>query len=145
MMIRKFLAGLFLLSVYGTARSQGRVTVQVNNFENNKGSCIVCLYNKAGEFTDKGKPVACSTVSIANRAATAAFSTVPTGAYAVLVIHDANNNRKFDTNFMGIPKEGYGASQNKLPFAAAPRFAENKFLVDENTAIHCNIRLRYIF
>lgn len=127
------------------ARSQGRVAVQVTQFDSNKGRCIICLYNSAGEFTDKGQPVQCATVGIANKTTTTVFENVLPGNYAVLVIHDANNNRKFDTNFLGIPKEGYGASGNKLPFAAAPRFEENKFAVKEGATTESTIRLRYIF
>lgn len=145
MMIKMFLAGLLFCSVSFPAWSQGRVNVNISNFENNKGGCIVCLYNNAKDFSDKGTPVACTTVTVANQAATVVFEKVQPGTYAVMVIHDANNNRKFDTNFMGIPKEGYGASQNKLPFAAAPKFNENKFAVTEGTQVNCHIRLRYIF
>jgi uncharacterized protein (DUF2141 family) len=47
-----------------------------------------------------------------------------------------------DTNFLGIPKEGYGASKNKLPFASAPTFADNKFDVGANNTINIEIRLR---
>ena len=73
------------------------------------------------------------------------FENVPVGNYAVSVIHDANSNNKFDTNFMGIPTEGYGASQNKLPFAAAPKFDANKFSVAGNATTMVTIKLRYLF
>ena len=128
-----------------TLFAQNRVNVHITNFENNKGSCIVCLYDKASEFNDKGKPVQCTTVNISNKLTKAAFDNVAPGMYAVMVIHDANNNRKFDTNFLGIPKEGYGASKNKLPFAAAPKFDDNKFAVTDGSQTECVIRLRYIF
>lgn len=47
-----------------------------------------------------------------------------------------------DKNFLGIPKEGYGASKNKLPFASAPDFDDNKFQVLQNTITNLTIRLR---
>ena len=124
---------------------QNKVIVNVNAFENNKGVCIICLYDNEKAFAGKGSPVKCATVSISNKSASTSFENVPEGAYAVSVIHDANNNKKFDTNFLGIPTEGYGASQNKLPFAAAPKFEANKFAVTENSTITSNIKLRYIF
>lgn len=117
----------------------------MTKFENNRGSCIVCLYNNARAFAGKGAPVACNTVSIANRTAAVQFDNLPEGTYAVSVIHDANDNKKFDTNFLGIPKEGYGASQNRLPFAAAPKFDDNKFTVAAGGIATSNIELRYVF
>ena len=144
-MIKMVLATLFLVFCSLQSWSQGKINVQVTNFSNNKGSCMICLYNSAKEFSDKGKPVECQTVPVANKTTAAVFTNVAPGAYAIMVIHDANNNRKFDTNFVGIPKEGYGASQNKLPFAGAPRFEDNKFLVTDQSVNHSNIKLRYIF
>ena len=133
----------FLLSA--SARAQNKIVVNVSNFENNKGVCIVCLYDNAKAFAGKGEPIKCATVAVANKAATASFEDVGDGTYAVSVIHDANSNKKFDTNFLGIPTEGYGASQNKLPFAAAPKFNENKFTIGANTTTTTNIKLRYLF
>jgi uncharacterized protein (DUF2141 family) len=142
MKIFAFTALLFFGKV---SHAQNKIVVQVTNFSNNKGSCIVCLYDNAKAYAGKGDPLKCTTVSIANKTATANFDEVAEGTYAISVIHDANNNKKFDTNFLGIPTEGYGASQNKLPFAAAPKFDENKFSVSSNSVISSNIKLRYIF
>ena len=144
-MIRKLFTGVCLTILSLPVLSQGKINVQIGKFENNKGSCIVCLYDKAGDFSDKGKPLACTTVVISNKKTNAVFENITPGTYAILVIHDANNNQKFDTNFLGIPKEGYGASRNKLPMAAAPKFAENSFSLADGATIDCSIRLRYIF
>jgi len=35
---------------------------------------------------------------------------IPPGTYAIACYHDENDNGKLDTNFLGIPKEGTGAS-----------------------------------
>ena len=134
---------VLLISVQAAA--QNKINVQVSNFTNNKGVCIVCLYNNAQAYAGKGDPLRCLTVAVANKAATASFEEIPEGNYAISVIHDANNNKKFDKNFLGIPTEGYGASQNKLPFAAAPKFDENKFTVTANSTTTSHIKLRYIF
>jgi uncharacterized protein (DUF2141 family) len=143
--IKMVLAFVLPLFYFSPVFSQAKISVQVTNFSNNKGSCIICLYNSAAEFADNGTPVACATVAVNNKTTTTSFTNVAPGTYAILVIHDANNNRKFDTNFLGIPKEGYGASGNKLPFAAAPKFEDNKFTVTDGAALQSNIKLRYIF
>ena len=139
-------AVFFYLSFFVSAvAAQNKIVVQVSNFENNKGSCIICLYNNASSFAGKGTPVRCETVGVYNKTASVTFENIVEGNYAISVIHDANNNKKFDTNFLGIPTEGYGASQNKLPFAAAPKFDANKFTVTPNSTTTTNIELRYIF
>jgi uncharacterized protein (DUF2141 family) len=132
---------LFFICRQGAA--QNRLEVSITNFENNKGVCRACIFNSEESFVAQ-KPLACVLSNVGNRTAQAVFTGVPDGTYALFVIHDANNNGKMDKNFLGIPKEGYGASKNKLPFAAAPKFEANKFTINGNTTLTIAIRLRNI-
>lgn len=52
------------------------------------------------------------------------FADVPTGAYAVAIVHDTNGNGRVDTNFVGLPTEQWGVSRNVRPGLRAPRFDE---------------------
>lgn len=138
------LLSCILFLCVGNAGAQAKIVVNVSNFRNDKGMCLVALYDNALAFAGKGTPVRTLKVSIANKASQVTIDDVQAGTYAVSVIHDANGNRRFDTNFIGIPTEGYGASQNKLPFASAPKFDANKFSVTDNSTTVINIRLRYL-
>lgn len=121
--------------------SQGRITATVTNFEGNKGVCRACLFASEEAF-EKSKALQCVEATVANRRAQVTFSSVPQGTYALFVFHDRNRNNRMDKNLLGIPSEGYGASRNRLPFAAAPRFADNKFSVQDNTTVSLSVRLR---
>ncbi|RYY41146.1 MAG: DUF2141 domain-containing protein [Chitinophagaceae bacterium] len=138
--------GIFLLLssvLCGTARAQGRIVAQITNIRNDKGVCRVCLFDKADAFKGKeGTPLQCREVGIRNGRAEAVFTDLPQGNYAVFAFHDANNNNKFDTNFLGIPKEGYGASRNHLPFAAAPGFEDNKVFLPAGHEVRLAMRFR---
>ena len=129
----------------GRAWGQNTVSATVTGFENNKGSCRACLYNSAEAFNGNGAAVQCVQAGISGNKAFISFTNVAAGTYAISVFHDANNNNKFDTNFLGIPKEGYGASKNDLPFASAPRFPANKFEVKDKVSTNLSIKLRYLF
>jgi uncharacterized protein (DUF2141 family) len=124
------------------AKSQNKIVGKVSGLENNKGVCRACLFANEASFNGHDKPVACVTVPVQNKTAQIVFDHVPAGTYAVSVFHDANNNNKMDKNFLGIPKEGYGASLNKLPFASAPNFKDNKFTLKENSNATLNIKIR---
>jgi uncharacterized protein (DUF2141 family) len=130
-----------LLSV--VALSQGGVVAEISNIRNDKGICRACLFNNPSSFTGQtGQPFRCVAVRVKGQTARAVFTNVPAGTYAMLVFHDANSNLKMDKNFLGIPKEGYGASKNKLRFASAPSYEENKFGVDGRTTVQLQIRMR---
>jgi uncharacterized protein (DUF2141 family) len=52
---------------------------------------------------------------------------LPFGKYAVSILHDENDNKKLDTNFLGIPKEGFGSSNNPKSKFGPPKYKEALF------------------
>jgi len=123
--------------------AQGKIVVNITNIKNDKGVCRTCLFNNSSAFNgETGQPVRCLSIAVKNKTAQANFENIPAGKYAVMVFHDANSNNKIDRNFLGIPKEGYGASKNKLPFASAPTFDDNMFILKDRTTSNISINLR---
>ena len=57
---------------------------------------------------------------------------IPDGTYAVTLFIDENNNQKLDKNFVGIPKEKYGFSNNAKGIMSAPKFKKVKFELKDN-------------
>jgi uncharacterized protein (DUF2141 family) len=140
-----FVATIFLLIPFCPLLAQGKVIAVIENLKNDKGVCRVCLFNNANAFIgESGKPYKCVITAINNKKSVAVIENVTPGNYALFVFHDANNNNKIDKNFLGMPKEGYGASKNILPFAAAPRYEENTFTVANNT-VDLNVEIRNLF
>jgi uncharacterized protein (DUF2141 family) len=131
----------FLLSI--NAFSQSRVVADISNVRNDNGVCRACLFNNPESFKgETGNPFQCVAVGVKNSMAQAVFNNIPAGTYAMFVFHDANKNNKMDVNFVGIPKEGYGASKNKLPFASAPSYNENKFIVADKSMVKLKVKMR---
>jgi uncharacterized protein (DUF2141 family) len=143
--MRILIVFFILLLVTMGARAQSKVVAQITNFENTRGTCRACLFTSAASFSGEGgEPFKCVQAPVTGKTVQAVFEDIPPGTYALFVLHDANNNKKMDKNFLGIPKEGYGASKNKLPFAAAPGFNENRFAVEHNTTVRLTVKLRYL-
>ena len=49
-------------------------------------------------------------------------SNLPEGNYAVALLHDENSDSKLNTNFIGIPREGFGFSNNPIVLFGPPAF-----------------------
>lgn len=62
------------------------------------------------------------------------FKGVAPGRYAVSIGHDRNGNQRVDTNFLGIPTEQWGVSNNARPTLRAPRFEEAVFTIPADAA-----------
>lgn len=70
------------------------------------------------------------------------FEDIPPGTYAIAVIHDENMNGKLDTNWLGIPTEGYGFSNEEKGGAGVPSFSNASFPYDGHD-LELNIGLHY--
>jgi uncharacterized protein (DUF2141 family) len=65
-----------------------------------------------------------------------------TGVYGLAVYHDANADRKFDRNALGLPAEGFGFSNNAPVILGLPSFRNVRLSVPR-TGMRTNVRLRY--
>lgn len=63
---------------------------------------------------------------------TVVVADLPPGKYAVAAYVDNNKNGKQDTNFLGIPKEIYGFSNDARGMFGPPDFAAAEFDIGEN-------------
>jgi uncharacterized protein (DUF2141 family) len=72
---------------------------------------------------------------LANPPATAAgvqcdFLDLPAGTYAISIFHDAKDDGVLNTNVLGMPREGYGFSNNHTYATHPASFEESHFTVD---------------
>jgi uncharacterized protein (DUF2141 family) len=108
----RFLYCLLALTLHFACWGQSNtLTVQVPGFESD-GQAYALLFKEGQRMDVKSKKCTRKRGTITYRRATFSFSGLGKGKYAVLVYHDQNTNGKLDTNFIGMPKEGVGNSNN---------------------------------
>jgi uncharacterized protein (DUF2141 family) len=113
------------------AQSKGNIIVSVKNIENNKGQIIAFLYKSEDGFpTDPDKAELHTTSKIDNKASYLLFENINYGKYSILVLHDSNTNNKIDTNWLGMPKEGCGVSNNAKGSFGPPKFNDAVFFLN---------------
>lgn len=106
----------------------GLIHVEIAGLRNDKGQILCALFSSAADFPKNGdKAIAHAKSGISHGQAICDFSSISTGTYAVSVFHDENSNGKMDTNLMGIPREGVGASNNARGHFGPPKFEAAAF------------------
>lgn len=124
--------------------SLARLTVRIVNARNANGVVRVALFQSAAGFPgDASKALRTQPARIDPQTLTAqaVFFGIPQGTYAVMVFHDENGNGKLDKNMVGVPKEGYAASNNPAKKMRPPTFDEAKESLSSDQTIE--IRLLY--
>jgi uncharacterized protein (DUF2141 family) len=140
-MLRRCLATATLALLASTAAQAANITVHVATFKPVKGLMLCRLYSGPTGFPG-GRPFQAEQwVTITEATATCTFANVKPGTYAVSLFHDANSNKHLDQNFIGIPKEGWGVSNNRYRTMAPPRFDDAKFQLTGDLTL--DVKLKY--
>lgn len=112
----------------GISASGMTVEVRVSGFRNNDGVARVSLFGGPDGFPqDWALACATNTLSITGNAVRVVFSGVSTGQYAVAVLHDENADGRMNVSILGVPREGYGVSNNAKGKFGAPGFDASRF------------------
>jgi uncharacterized protein (DUF2141 family) len=125
--------GLFVLAIifapFILSAQSIRLTVEIDGFRNDDGHVMVKLINQEEEM------VANKIAGIADGKSTIVFENVPSGTYALSYFHDENDNEDLDTNFFGMPKEGFGFSNNAKGRMGPPKLKDQLFTVTSDLTL----------
>lgn len=121
----------------------GRIQIVAVGLRSNSGRLVCSLFDSAEDFPRDQKNEAITiSVPIAARGATCNFPVTKRGQYAAVVFHDENADGKFNTNWIGLPKEGYGFSNDASISWRPPNFEEAGFAFDGGTK-RITVHIRY--
>jgi uncharacterized protein (DUF2141 family) len=105
------------------------LVIRVNGVSEPLGQVGCALYAGAAGFPMDNATARVQWQAADAKGVTCRFADVAEGDYAVSIAHDRNGNKRVDTNFMGMPTEQWGVSNNARPRMRAPRFEEARFKV----------------
>jgi uncharacterized protein (DUF2141 family) len=137
----RVLASLFI--VIAATASAGDLRITVEGIRSVAGTVLIGLYDSASSF-DRAIELSSKegflndphrvggTALRANPSATASavFSGLPPGSYAVILFHDENENGRLDRTFWGVPVEPYGFSNDAQGFLGPPSFSDAALTLD---------------
>jgi uncharacterized protein (DUF2141 family) len=130
----KKLLTAFLVGYAAMSQAQNlSLTVNVKKFKSNDGMAYVLLQDPTK------KSLLQQWTKIDKNETQAVFKNLKAGKYAVRLYHDANDNKKMDTDFFGMPKESWGCSNDVKPHFAAPKFEDMIFTLEKDLTIIINM------
>ncbi len=127
-----FVCALLLAPSLALADQEAVLTVKVDHIAPKGGNLRLAIYDAKSFANDDAEPIADKVVAATPSIQTVVLPGIAPGTYAVKMFQDVNRNEKFDFNWLGIPSERYGFSNNAKPNwirMSAPTFEEAKILL----------------
>jgi len=126
--------GLILLlfsNFFISSMAQLSLTIEIDNLSNSKGKVLVELIDS------KEERVRGVSEKIVNNKCIIVISDLKPGQYAFKYFHDENENKELDTNWIGMPTEGFGFSNNAKGRFGPPPLSAMIFDLKENIKQKC--------
>ncbi|MFQ5469719.1 MAG: DUF2141 domain-containing protein [Gammaproteobacteria bacterium] len=132
-----WLSGFLLLSVslsplMAKEPPKGDLIVGISGFSSDAGKAMLALVNSIEQYEARkgdAEPLQGISLPIEDGRVSHRFRAIPYGEYAIKVFHDENSNGELDINFIGIPKEDYGFSNNARALGI-PNYDEVTFSIN---------------
>ena len=99
------------------------------------------LYNNSASFPKPDLEFMVISILADSSVVTFTISDLPVGEYAIALYHDINSDKICNKNWIGIPTESYGFSNNVRVIFSSPSFEKTKFSLNEDLAI--NVKLKH--
>jgi uncharacterized protein (DUF2141 family) len=104
------------------------LTIAVQGVRNSRGVVGVLVFNSAVGWPERFSAALKAKSSPAQPGVTEiVIPGLPPGDYAVVVLHDENENEKLDRGLFGMPTEQWGMSNNPSYSVSAPPFDAARF------------------
>jgi uncharacterized protein (DUF2141 family) len=111
--------------------STSTLELEISEFRNTNGHVLISIFDNANDYPDtEENAIANRKVKVSDKTHLITIEDLPQGEYAVVFLHDENDNQEMDINFVGAPEEGYGASNDAVNTFSAPKYKEAKFLLE---------------
>lgn len=110
-----------------------QLKIEVNGIEEIKGNLRVGIFTTQRDFPDDEAARFNQDIPVKGKRQTVVFPNLPKGHYAVAVYHDENKDQELSTNFLGMPTEDYGFSNNARATFSAPDYEDCTFYFDGMT------------
>lgn len=120
------------------------LSINITNLRNSKGHVLMSLYKDGkGYPNEPEKAFRISKLTIADNTSSVSIKGLPSGNYAIAILHDENDDSKMNKNFFGLPKEGYGFSNNVMGAFGPPPLSKASVTYNANEKKNITIRVRY--
>lgn len=145
-LIIAFLAilGNLVLVPNAKAATSNDLKITVDGLKKQQGQICFSVFARSKGFpSKKASSLRNGCIKVAENSVELNFKNLKAGNYAVAVFHDVNSDGALNRNFVGIPTEGFGFTNNPKILNGPPKFNDSAVLV-AGSSTNTQINLQYL-
>ena len=131
---------LFALLLFSASGKQHKVNIEINDVDEGKGTLYLAFWDNSAHFLNNEKIKVVKVQKCDSKKVKINIDDFKPGWWAMAVLQDENGNKDMDYNFLGIPTERFGFSNNPTIVFSEPSFDECKFYVGKDTTISVKLK-----
>ena len=144
MATRRFILALLpAIALWGAgpaaAVDAGKLVIQITGVRSSDGFVRVAVYDARDQFPG-GRTVAGLDARAHQGTTVVDLGDLPAGQYAFAFYHDEDGDGQFGRNFVGLPTEGFGFSNDALVVLGPPSFDDAAFAVAGEVTLSATMR-----
>ena len=123
---------LFAFAQTAVERGTGSLTIVVTGLEIDDGEVQIAVSTSREDYESDDPAFIEVRSNIENVQAEYIFEELPFGEYAIKLFHDENMDGEINSNFLGIPTEDYGFSNNASGTFGPADYDDAKFIFEQS-------------
>lgn len=140
-----FLLPVIIVLLFSFSRPPAEgIRINITNLRSNNGHLLISLFKDCKGYPEKAElAVRRGKLVIKDNKAWVVFTGLPEGRYSAAILHDENDDQKMNKTGLGLPKEGYGFSNNVMGAFGPPSCSRASFDFTTGAYKEISIRTRY--
>lgn len=122
-----FISFFLVTNVFGAYN----LSITIESLRNSSGTIFLELLDEQGDTVKE------LSSKIKNNRCLIVIENLKPGTYGFKYFHDENNNKTLDVNWLNIPLEEFGFSNNSKGVFGPPAFNKTLFSLNEHTYLNC--------
>ena len=123
--------------------SNGKLNLTITNVSSDKGNLVIQIFDKKKDWLEDDRIKKTMQLPLSDKVKDAKIDTeisLPVGEYAIFLFHDLDKNKELKTNWIGIPREPVGTSNNAKGRMGPPKYKDAAFKL-EGQELNMTIKL----
>jgi uncharacterized protein (DUF2141 family) len=137
--------GILLITClfFSFSQENTRLDIEISNIRSHKGIIRISVYTAPDQYPyHPAKTYEVKKDSVVNGVLHTSIRNLAPGEYGLCFLDDENNSGQLDSNFIGIPQEGFGFANNPKPLLKRPDYQHVTFKLTSGIN-HIHLITRY--